>query len=92
MRAAAKKLGLGIPIPNTYFGRYEMTSQFEGAERIAEKWGITREDTDKFGFDSQQRAAQAWAEGRYDGQYVTVDGAGRRRGGQADRLDAPRRS
>ena len=68
-----KKLGLGIPIPKTYFGRYEMTSQFEGAERIAEKWGITRQDTDQFGFDSQDRAARAWAEGRYDGQYVTVE-------------------
>ena len=45
-----KELGLGIPIPKTYFGRYEMTSQFEGAERIADKWGITREDTDAFGF------------------------------------------
>ena len=38
----------GVPTPKSYFGRYEMTSQFEGAERIAEKWGITREDTDKF--------------------------------------------
>ncbi len=36
-----KDLGLGIPIPKTYFGQYEMTSQFEGAERIADKWGIT---------------------------------------------------
>ena len=26
-----------------------MTSQFEGAERIADKWGITRDDTDAFG-------------------------------------------
>ena len=43
---SSKKLGLGIPIPKTYFGRYEMTSQFEGAERIADKWGITRDDTD----------------------------------------------
>ena len=32
---SSKKLGLGVPIPKTYFGRYEMTSQFEGAERIA---------------------------------------------------------
>jgi acetyl-CoA C-acetyltransferase len=68
-----KALGLGVPIPRTYFERYEMTSQFEGAERIAEKWGITRDDTDAFGLLSQQRAAQAWAEGRFDGQYVTVD-------------------
>ncbi len=68
-----KDLGLGIPIPRTYFGRYEMTSQFEGAERIADKWGITRADTDAFGFRSQQLAAQAWAQGRFDGQYLTVE-------------------
>ncbi len=70
---SSKRLGLGIPIPKTYFGQYEMTSQFEGAERIAEKWGITREDTDGFGFSSQQRAAQAWAEGRFDGQYIEIE-------------------
>src|SRR3954452_12420210 len=70
---SAKTLGLGIPIPKTYFGRYEMTSQFEGAERIADKWGITREDTDAFGLRSQQLAAQAWAEGRFDGQWVPVE-------------------
>jgi len=71
--AGAKQLGLGSPIPKSYFEQYEMTSQFEGAERIADKWGITREDTDAFGFASQQRAAQAWAEDRFAGQYVTVE-------------------
>jgi acetyl-CoA C-acetyltransferase len=72
---SSKKLGLGVPIPKTYFGRYEMTSQFEGAERIADKWGVTREDTDAFGLASQERAARAWAEGRYDGQWVPVEAA-----------------
>ena len=70
---SSKKLGLGVPIPKTYFGRYEFTSQFEGAERIADKWGITRADTDAFGLASQQRAAAAWAEGRFDGQVVAID-------------------
>lgn len=70
---SAKQLGLGIPIPKTYFSHYEMTSQFEGAERIAEKWGVTRDDTDAFGLASQQRAARAWAEGRFDGQYVPIE-------------------
>jgi acetyl-CoA C-acetyltransferase len=70
---SSKKLGLGVPIPKTYFGQYEMTSQFEGAERIADKWGISRADTDAFGLASQQRAAQAWAEGRFDTQVVAVD-------------------
>ena len=70
---SSKQLGLGVPIPKTYFPRYEFTSQFEGAERIADKWGITRGDTDEFGLLSQQRAAQAWAEGRFDTQVVPVD-------------------
>jgi acetyl-CoA C-acetyltransferase len=70
---SSKKLGLGVPIPKTYFGQYEFTSQFEGAERIADKWGITRADTDAFGLASQQRAAAAWAEGRFDTQVLPVD-------------------
>jgi acetyl-CoA C-acetyltransferase len=70
---SSKQLGLGVPIPKTYFPRYEFTSQFEGAERIADKWGITRDDTDEFGLLSQQRAARAWAEGRFDAQVVPVD-------------------
>jgi len=63
----------GRPLPKSYFPRYEFTSQFEGAERIAEKWGITRDDADAFGLQSQERAAQAWAEGRFDTQVVPVD-------------------
>ena len=70
---SSKKLGLGVPIPKTYFGQYEFTSQFEGAERIADKWGISRGDTDAFGLASQQRAATAWAEGRFDTQVVAID-------------------
>jgi acetyl-CoA C-acetyltransferase len=70
---SSKKLGLGVPVPKGYFAQYEFTSQFEGAERIAEKWNISREDTDAFGLSSQQRAARAWAEGRFDGQYIELD-------------------
>ena len=58
--------GHGRAIPRTYFEKYEFTSQFEGAERIAEKWNITREETDKFGLQSQERAARAWQEGRFE--------------------------
>jgi acetyl-CoA C-acetyltransferase len=67
-----KELGLGTPVSKSYFEHYEFTSQFEGAERIAEKWGIDRNDTDRFGLASQERAARAWAEGRFDGQFVEV--------------------
>jgi acetyl-CoA C-acetyltransferase len=70
---SAKKLGLGVPVPKPYFSQYEYTSQFEGAERIAERWGISRDDTDAFGFASQQRAATAWAEDRFGGQLVSIE-------------------
>src|SRR5437773_822097 len=36
--------GPGRAIPRSYAGHYESTSQFEGAERIADKWAITRDD------------------------------------------------
>lgn len=70
---SSKKLGLGVPIPKEYFARLEMTSQFEGAERIADQWGVTRDDTDAFGLASQERAAQAWNEDRFAGQWIAIE-------------------
>lgn len=67
------KQGPGRPIPKSYFARYEVTSQFEAAERIAEQWGITREDCDRFGLASQDRAQRAWLEGRFDREVVPID-------------------
>ena len=64
---------VGKPITRTYWAHHEFTSQFEGAERIAERWGITRADCDAFGLQSQERAAQAWAEGRFDPQVLPYD-------------------
>ena len=64
---------LDRPLTKSYFAHYEATSQFEGAERIAEKWGITRADCDAFGLRSQQRAAHAWDEGRFEREVVAFD-------------------
>jgi len=69
---ANTKAGPGRAIPKSYFGQYEFTSQFEGAERIAEKWVISRSDADGFGLRSQQRAAQAWSEGRFDREIMPI--------------------
>jgi len=65
--------GVGKAIPRSYFEKYRYTTQFEAAELIAEQWGITRSETDQLGFESQQRAAAAWADGRFDAQIVPVD-------------------
>jgi acetyl-CoA C-acetyltransferase len=63
----------GDPMPDSFRERFEVTTQFEGAERIAEQWEITRHDTDEFGLLSQQRAAAAWDDGRFDTQIVAVE-------------------
>ena len=63
----------GRPNPASYRDHYELTSQFEGAERIAEKWNITRRDCDEFGLASQQRAQRAWAEGRFEREVLPID-------------------
>jgi len=68
-----KDTTVGKPINRGYWDSYEFTTQFDGADRIAKKWGITREDTDSFGKLSQDRAAKAWQEGRYDSQIVGID-------------------
>jgi acetyl-CoA C-acetyltransferase len=70
---AAIRGDFGRPTPKAYFERYEVTSQFEGAERIADKWGVTRANCDEFGLMSQQRAQKAWAEGRFEREVLPVD-------------------
>ncbi len=69
----ARGLDLGKAVPKSYFANYEFTSQFEAAERIADKWGISRTDTDELGVRSQRLAKQAWDEGRFETQIVPID-------------------
>ncbi len=75
---AMSRVGLGA---NAYNGPgrskpadfpWDMPDQFGAAQRIAEKYGITREDIDWLGLVSQQKAAQAWAEGRFDREIIPV--------------------
>lgn len=66
-------VGVGKSIPRSYRSRLEYTTQFEGAELIAQSWGITRSETDQLGLESQRRARRAWDEGRFDQQVVGVD-------------------
>lgn len=49
-----------------------LVGQGISAEMIAEKWNITREDLDEFGARSQEYAARATVEGRFQGQILPV--------------------
>ena len=68
-----KDPNVGRPVNRRYWEHHEFTSQFEGAERIAEKWGISREDADEYGLRSQRLAAEAWEQDAFGTQIVPVD-------------------
>jgi acetyl-CoA C-acetyltransferase len=52
---------------------WDMPDQFGAAERIADKYGISRDDVDWLGFESQRKAARAVAEGRFDREIVPLE-------------------
>ena len=71
--SAGAKAGMGKPISSSYRNYFEFVSQFEGAERIADKYGITRQAADELGLASQERAATAVAEGRFEQQVLPIE-------------------
>lgn len=42
------------------------------AERVAARWNVTREDQDRWAYESQQKAAAAMRDGRFDDQLVPI--------------------
>lgn len=52
---------------------YDMPSQFEAAERIAKRRGITRDDIEWFGVSSQEKAIKAWADGAFEREVTPVE-------------------
>lgn len=72
---------MGFPFPQAMMDRYEesgLPPQGIGADMIADEYGITREDLDAFGAESQRRAEIATQEGRFEREIVpvpvTIDG------------------
>lgn len=53
------------------FGDAEI-SQFVGADLMAQKWDISREDMEAWALQSHQRAKAAIAQGRFDGETVAL--------------------
>ncbi|MBC8364164.1 MAG: acetyl-CoA C-acetyltransferase [Actinobacteria bacterium] len=71
------------------YGTQEV-SQFRGAELIAQKWDITREDMEALALASHQRAVTAIDEGRFDAEVVPMAGVehdeGPRRGTSLEKM------
>jgi len=75
---AAEPLGFTDPFSGSegWRARYgdQEVSQFRGAEMIAEKWAISREDMEAYALESHRRALQARSEGRFDHEVVPLAG------------------
>jgi acetyl-CoA C-acetyltransferase len=56
--------------PERRFGK--ISGMIETAENLAERYGITRDEADAYAARSHQRAAAAWAAGRFDDEVVPV--------------------
>jgi acetyl-CoA C-acetyltransferase len=72
----AEPLGFTDPFSGSegWVARYGSgeVSQFRGAEMIAEKWDISREDMERFALESHQRATRAIDEGRFEGEIAPL--------------------
>ena len=65
--------GPGVPFTQEMTDKYELAGQGESAERIADKWGISRQEADEFALESYEKAAKARDEGRFDREMLPVD-------------------
>ncbi|MEO6988865.1 MAG: acetyl-CoA C-acetyltransferase [Aquihabitans sp.] len=71
---------LGFPDPFStspgWVARYgpDLVSQFTGAEMIAEKWDISREEMEEFAIESHNRALAAQAAGRFENEIAPLNG------------------
>jgi len=62
--------GVGKPRPASW--DIDLPNQYLAAERIAQRRGLSRADTDGFGLRSQQAAQLAWSQGRFDREIVPI--------------------
>ena len=80
--------GIGTgPWPQSIKDRYGVTefTQFRGAEMMAKKYGLTREELDAFALDSHRKAAAATQAGAFDKEIVQI---GDHRSDEGIRYDA----
>ena len=77
---SAMTTGVKAGMPSPFAGREissrypgEDFNQFDGAEKMAKKYGVTKEELDQFAYDSHVRAAAATHEGRFRDEIVPVE-------------------
>jgi acetyl-CoA acyltransferase len=65
---------LGWRYPNPRMAkRFELLSMGDTAENVAKKFGVTREEQDRFALDSHKKAAAAWEKGAFASEVVPFE-------------------
>jgi acetyl-CoA acyltransferase len=85
---------VGYPFGPMMLERYDgkLVNQGLGAEMIAERWGLSRQQIDEFSLGSHEKAAKAIDSGAFQKQYAIVPGTGLeadegvRRGGTVEKM------
>ena len=62
----------GTSFNETLTSRYEMINQGHSAEKIAEKWNLSKHDLDSYAAESHNRALMATEEGRFEREMMPV--------------------
>jgi acetyl-CoA C-acetyltransferase len=72
------KEGMGFYVGESMKERYPniQFSQFTGAEMVAKKYGLTKDDIDNYGYQSHARAIAATQAGAFDNEIVPIEVAG----------------
>ncbi|WP_326819864.1 acetyl-CoA C-acetyltransferase [Streptosporangium sp. NBC_01639] len=73
---AALEKGMPFPFGTGWVERYgkQEISQFRGAELMCEKWELSRDELERFAYESHQRAAKAVANGYFKDQIAPING------------------
>ncbi|HVT63933.1 MAG TPA: acetyl-CoA C-acyltransferase [Mycobacteriales bacterium] len=85
---------VGYPFGPMMLERYDgkLVNQGLGAEMIAERWGLSRQQVDEFSLGSHEKAAKAIDSGAFQKQYAVIPGTGLevdegvRRGGTLEKM------
>jgi acetyl-CoA acetyltransferases len=74
--AIAAEKGMPFPFGEGWVTRYGLQeiSQYNGAELMAKKWNLSREQLEKYALESHQRAAKAIANGYFAEQIAPING------------------
>lgn len=63
----------GSPFPDALTDRFALTNQGIAAERVADRWDLSREQLDAWALRSHQNAARAIDEGRFEREILAID-------------------